>query len=251
MPILRNTADGRHILKGFVRAAHGFCTWQVSNEGIRVLNSGGIKIGDRLPHELFQQLIERGYAFTGKSGVVEVALTPASLEVAPHTFPSESITPEIDSDAEKLLERWLPRLADRSSDVRENASVALGKLTVRSPACRERLVILLLDFAVQEEYWHVILNGLLFKGEFATIPKLDAKWLDPFVEAYLELGAIPDAKQSGGWRELQELIEEGYLKPTNPIFRKVINAAKQALNGSDEDARKHIFTVIDWAEDNT
>jgi hypothetical protein len=196
-------------------------------------------------------LIERGHAFTGKSGVVEVALTPASLEDAPRAPSTKSTTTEIDSESVKLLERWLPRLTDRSSDVREKASVALGKLSVRSAACREKLVILLLDFAVQEEYWHVILNGLLFHGEFSTVPKIDTRWLDPFVEAYLELGAIPDGKQSGGWREIQELLEEGYLKPANPTFRKVVDAAKQALSGSDETSRAHIFAVIDWAEDNS
>ena len=111
--------------------------------------------------------------------------------------------------------------------------------------------MLLLDFAVEEEYWHVILNGLLFYGEFSSVPKIDAKWLGPFVDAYLEIGAVPGSKQSGGWRELEKLVHEGHLTPKDPSFRSVVDSAVQALNGADDNARPHIFSVIDWAEDNS
>jgi hypothetical protein len=52
------------------------------------------------------------------------------------------------------------------------------------------------------------------------------------------------------WRELERLIQEGHLTPRNPEFTRVIDSASQALGGADDDARAHIFSIVDWAEDN-
>jgi len=250
MPILRRRVDGGYILRGFVRAARGFCTWQLSSDGVRCLKEKEVRPGDRVRSELFQSLLDRGFAFTGKSGVMEADIAPEWLEDSARPTPEGPDLNEIDPESTKLLNRWLPRLADRAPEVREQAAIHLGKLAVHSPPCRERLVVVLLDFAVEEECWWVIGNGLFFSGEFGVLPKLDAKWLGPFVDAYLELGAVPDSKQSLAWRELETLVVERHLAPNTPLFSKVIGLARKSLNGAQDDARSHLFAIIDWAEDN-
>jgi hypothetical protein len=249
MPILRKRADGGYIIRGFVKAARGFCTWQVSKEGVRCLEDEGIAPGQRLPSDLFRRLVDRGFAFTGQSGIVEAAVTPEFLDESPSVPLGTTQASALDDKDEKLLARWLPRLTDHSSDVREQAAKHLATLAVRNPGYRGRLVPLLLDFAVEEAYWNVVLNGLFFSGNLPSIPKIDAGWIDAFVDAYLEIGAVPNSKQHGAWRELQKLVQEGHLKQQDKRFRQVVTTAAGVLNGASNDSRAHIFAILDWAED--
>ena len=249
MPILRKRTDGGHIIRGFVKAAKGFCTWQLSDAGMRYLRDEGLTVGQRIPSDVFRRLVDQNLAFTGQSGVVEATTSPDFLLDQEGDLSGASHTPKSADKDDLLLRRWLPRLTDRSADVRQKAAEHLGALAVRKPKYRGHLVPLLLDFAVEEEYWHVILNGLFFSADFPAIPKSDAKWLDPFVEAYLEIGVVPGAKQDGGWRELAELVEEEHLKPHHSKFNKVTDVARSVLNAANDDARLHIYAILDWAED--
>jgi hypothetical protein len=250
MPILRRRVDGGFIIRGFVREAHGFCTWQLSDQGIAFLTKNGFKPNDRLPSKSFQHLLDQRYAFTGRSGIIEASITPDTLE-DPSEAPRSAQEPaNIDENDAKAFARWLPRLTDRADDVREQAAVQLGKLAVRSPVLRERLVPLLLDFTVEEPRWHVLFNGLYFYGDFGSVPKSDPKWIDAFVDVYLEVGATRDHKQFGAWRELSRLLTEGHLPTTWLRIPEVLKVAQESLAGATDESRANILAITDWIEDN-
>jgi hypothetical protein len=250
MPILRRRVDGGFIVRGFVREAQGFCTWQVSDRGVAFLSEKGFKPDDRLPSASFQYLLDQGYAFTGKSGIIESTVTPETLDDPSEAPRGLADRPSPEEQEAKMFARWLPRLTDRADDVREKASINLGNLAARSPVLRERLVPLLLDFTVEEPRWYVLFNGLYFYGEFGSVPKADPKWIEAFVDVYLEVGSIPDSKQFGAWRELSRLITEGHVSPTSPMLREVSGTAKRSLAGATDSSRAHILATVDWIEDN-
>lgn len=249
MPILRRKIDGGLIIRGFVREAHGFCTWQVSAKGVDYLKKIGYRPDERLPNDAFQHLLEQKYAFTAKSGIIEASITPETINDPTQALPVLKQRANIAEDDAKVYARWLPRLTDRSDKVREQASINLGKLAVRSPVLREQLVPLLLDFTAEEQLWHVLFNGLYFYGEFGQVPKTDPKWIDSFVDVFLEIGIIPHHKQFGAWRELQRLITETGVPLTWPRFGEVLETAQRSLPGSTDSSRMHILALTDWIED--
>lgn len=69
MPTLRQRSDGRLFIRGYVRAAGGYCTWQVNLAGTEYIRDQQLKIGESIPVEVFSTLHQRGYLYTGQSGI--------------------------------------------------------------------------------------------------------------------------------------------------------------------------------------
>src|SRR5271156_6174137 len=67
MPTLKRAEDGHWFIRAFVFAAGHLGTWQVAEEGIEWLRRRGYKEGE-IPKELFNELCERNWAYTGGSG---------------------------------------------------------------------------------------------------------------------------------------------------------------------------------------
>jgi hypothetical protein len=251
MPILRRRVDGGYIIRGFVRGADGFCTWQVSEHGESYLKTRGIKPDGRLASDVFQYMIDKGWAFTGKSGIIEAQVTPETLAdplELPHPVPDKA---SIDEEDAKIFSRWLPRLTDRSTDVRTAAGIHLGQLAIRSITFRDRLVPLLLDFTAEEKAFYVLSNGLYSNGQFGLVVRIEPKWLEAFVDVFLDVGAPPDYKQFVVWRELAAMVVGGLLTANVPLLERIGSAARLALPAATDLARESLFAVVDWVEDHT
>ena len=67
MPKLKRAEDGHWFIRAWVFAAGHLGTWQVAEEGLDWLRRRGYKEGD-IPTELFSELCERNWAYTGGSG---------------------------------------------------------------------------------------------------------------------------------------------------------------------------------------
>jgi hypothetical protein len=67
MPKLKRAADGHWFIRAWVFAAGHLGTWQVAEEGLDWLHRRGYKEGD-IPTELFTELCDRNWAYTGGSG---------------------------------------------------------------------------------------------------------------------------------------------------------------------------------------
>ena len=69
MATLLQKRDGSWYIRG--RAAGGFCTWQVTSEGVRELQRRGCEPGDQLHPDLVRRLARKHLIYTGGSGIEE------------------------------------------------------------------------------------------------------------------------------------------------------------------------------------
>jgi hypothetical protein len=153
------------------------------------------------------------------------------------------------TDAEKIVARWLPRLEDPSSEVQEQAAQKLSELAASSKAYRDDLLPPLLALARSTDRWPVACNSIMYPT--AEIPKTDQRWLDAFVDLYVEL-ATRDAyvTSENAYGYLAELMTEEKLTSSHPAFETIVAMARRDVTKREGDERKHIFTILDWVEDN-
>ena len=158
----------------------------------------------------------------------------------------------VDSKGQSVIDRWLPRLADESSDVREQAAEKLAGLAAGSDEFRSIVLPRLFDIARSESNWVIVSNSILYETE--SIPKTDSSWLDAFVDLYIDCTDKPDdfsgVIEENAYRLLRELMEEAYLTPQHPRFDSVIEMARRDMERKKGDVRKELYGILDWYEDN-
>jgi hypothetical protein len=153
------------------------------------------------------------------------------------------------ADSDKIVTRWLPRLGDPSSEVQEQAAENLAELAAAKPAYRAQLLPPLLALARSTESWPVAADSIMYPLQ--EIPKTDGRWLDAFVDLYVDLAKKREyVTAEHAYQYLAELITEGHLPPSHPAFDSVVAMARRDVAKRKGDERKHIFAILDWVEDN-
>ena len=90
------------------------------------------------------------------------------------------------TDNERIMSRWLPRLHDSSPDVQEEAAQKLSQLAMGEPERQAGILLpLLFDLARKTKSWVIACNGIMNPTE--EIPKTDDRWFDEFVDLYIDL----------------------------------------------------------------
>jgi hypothetical protein len=106
MPTLKRAEDGHWFIRAFVFAAGHLGTWQVVEEGIEWLGRRGYKEGE-IPTELFNELCERNWAYTGGSGFGD----QAAVEFLPAKGAEKQLKIGITATADGwILEVLIPEL---------------------------------------------------------------------------------------------------------------------------------------------
>jgi hypothetical protein len=153
------------------------------------------------------------------------------------------------AEINKKINRWLPRLNDPSSDVREKAAEALSQLALKHKDLRDNLLPTLMRAAANEESWMVVCNGTLYY--LSDIPKKDPRWVTPFLTLYISL--IKEREyviRENASRYVWGLIEDGLLTKDHPDLEKVVSLARELLEkGGSGGERLSFFNIVDWYEE--
>lgn len=171
---------------------------------------------------------------------------------------SDSVQSFIDKAAiNKKITKWLPRLEDSSSGVREEAANILAKIAVSEPSLRDTLLPLLLKRCRQEDSWPVICNSILFN--IAPIPKKSPEWIEPFISTYVELARMQDVffgayvvrEHALGY--IWELIKARKIKREHPRIKDILEIVSDGLSRTEDepsgDERLYMMRIQDWHED--
>lgn len=152
----------------------------------------------------------------------------------------------------KKIVKWLPRLEDESSTVREEAGRILSLLALENPELRDSLIPVLIKKVASEDDWPVVCNGILF--HLSEIPSEDPAWVSSLVPLYLDLVKRPPdifgqfTVRDHAARYLWEMIESGLFKLDHPDMPKTISLARSMLEqGGGE--RLSFMKIIDWYEE--
>ena len=150
---------------------------------------------------------------------------------------------------QKLLSRWLPRLGDRSQDVRISAIENLSEIAVRNAELRSSIAPKLIHLAKKEEEWVVLSNGFLRNA--STIPEFDANWAEDFYEAYLVIAKKNIEIASGNaFERMLALLLRRTIDANNPLVISSNDLALSLLKGGgNEYIRDALFALTDWYED--
>jgi hypothetical protein len=139
MPKLKRAGDGHWYIRAWVFAAGHLGTWQVADEGVEYLRRRGYAEGE-LPTEVFSELCERNWAYTGGSGF-------GDEEIADF-LPSKSAEKQLKigiSETEQgwILEILIPELPAEVFNelLRKVKHSQLGKCSLRIDGERESLSI--------------------------------------------------------------------------------------------------------------
>lgn len=150
----------------------------------------------------------------------------------------------------KLMDRWIPRLDDKSDGVKEKAVTMLAEVALRDEASREEIIPKLLHIARTSNHWPLVANGVLFHT--SEIPKIDPRWVEPFFDAYIHIAAKNQTVSSkNSYLHIHELLECGAIRKDHPKLESVYETAQKRLKiDDDDDIREKLFAIIDWYEDN-
>lgn len=139
MPKLKRAEDGHWFIRAWVFAAGHLGTWQVAEEGLDWLRRRGYKEGD-IPTELFNELCERNWAYTGGSGFGD----QAAVEFLPAKGAEKQlkigITPTEDGWIAEVL---IPELPSEifAELLQKSKRSELGKCSLRLEGERDSLPI--------------------------------------------------------------------------------------------------------------
>jgi hypothetical protein len=168
------------------------------------------------------------------------------------SFEDEGFEDEEDEEAEttlspeddKVVSRWLPRLSDHSSEVREKAAENLAQVAIRNTKNRNSLVPLLLDHARTEEDFSVVCDSILYP--LSALPRRNRQWTDALLDVYVHLARKADyVTGSHAYGYIWELIEIGLVGKQDPKFPVIMQLAKHGENSSDSDIRAHSLTILE------
>jgi hypothetical protein len=160
----------------------------------------------------------------------------------------------------KKISRWLPRLDDASSaEVREDAAKILSSIAESEPELRDSLVPHLLNHCLKERSWPVICNGILYN--LSSIPKQDPRWLEGFLDSYMQLAKTSDDVVFFGdtvreiaVAEIWGFIEEGMIDSTHPKMKEIAAHIEDRLSSRGDKAatggeKRYLIKIQDWLED--
>lgn len=155
----------------------------------------------------------------------------------------------MNSSDSKLLNRWLPRLEDRSDEVKVNAVKNLAEIALRNADQRNFLSPRLLQVAHTSNSWAVLSNG--FFQHASAIAEFDPTWAEDFFEAYLAIARKNIEIASGeSFEKMLSLLERNAVDPSSPLAVSANKIALELLkSGSNEYIRDNLFALTDWYED--
>jgi hypothetical protein len=139
MPTLKRAEDGHWFIRAFVFAAGHLGTWQVAEEGLEWLHRRGYEEGE-IPTELFNELCERNWAYTGGSGFGD----QVSVEFLPAKGAEKQLKIGITATVDGwILEVLIPELpAEIFAELLQKGKRSeLGKCSLRMEGERESLPI--------------------------------------------------------------------------------------------------------------
>ena len=84
MPVLRQRQDGGYYIRGRIPGMGSFCTWQVTPDGVALLQQSGITDGDEFSGPLLRELCNLRLVYTNRGGV-DVAIPPQTETPLPHS----------------------------------------------------------------------------------------------------------------------------------------------------------------------
>lgn len=152
---------------------------------------------------------------------------------------------------QKLLSRWLPRLGDRSENVRISAIENLSELALRNAVLRSSVAPVLIELIKKEDEWAVVANGFLQHA--SAIAEFDANWAEDFYEAYLVIARKNlDIASGQAFERMLRLLVRRAIDATNPYVVASYDLALSLLKGGgNEYIRDALFSLTDWCEDQT
>ena len=139
MPKLNRAEDGHWFIRAWVFAAGHLGTWQVAEEGLDWLRRRGYKEGD-IPTELFNELCERNWAYTGGSGFGD----QAAVEFLPAKGAEKQLKIGITATEQGwIVEVLIPELPGEifAELLQKGKRSELGKCSLRMEGERESLPI--------------------------------------------------------------------------------------------------------------
>ena len=150
---------------------------------------------------------------------------------------------------QKQLSRWLPRLEDRSYSVRISAIENLSAVALRNAELRSSIAPKLVQLAKKEEEWAVLANGFLRHA--SGIPEFDANWAEDFYEAYLVIAKKNVEIASGqAFESMLALLVRRAIDASNPLVISSNDLALSLLKGGgSEYIRDALFALTDWYDD--
>ena len=174
--------------------------------------------------------------------------TSGDLRLQPEVTHKPSIeisSPRLDSS--KIVEKWMPRLTDRSIDLREEAVERLAAVAEADPNYRDILVSTLIDACRTEETQRIRYH--LFDA-LAEFPQGHPEWVDPMLDLYIEFGNkyCDNIMYHFVFRDLWRLIESGRVRPSHPRYGEVIELAKAASQYGESEARAVGVKILDISD---
>lgn len=151
-----------------------------------------------------------------------------------------------------IVNRWLPRLTDRSIDVQDRSIAQLGRAAVADPECREIVLPALMSLAeAPSEPWaNRIPSSVLSATE--DIPLDDPAWVSRFLEFYLRLAKGKRCVEEDALNLAAKVVERDCVDPISSLVQDIVSYAKARLSDDDDsDSRSSMYRIIDWYEDRT
>ena len=153
--------------------------------------------------------------------------------------------------SQAIVDRWLPRLSDKSVDVQEKSIERLSQAATDDLSCRHQVLQALMQIAeAPNDPWANRIPLDVLQGT-EGIPKKDKEWLIPFLEFYLRLAKAKPVMEEDAFNLIARLVQEGQLKPADQIIQGIVSFAQKRLaENDDSEARGAMFLIIDWYSDN-
>jgi hypothetical protein len=173
---------------------------------------------------------------------------------------SDSIQDDLNkATLNKKISKWLPRLTDDSSSVREEAAEVLSEIASSQSELRDSLVPLLLKHCMTETSWPVICNSILFN--LSSIPEREPQWLESFLDAYIELAKTSndfvfcgDTVRENALSYIWDLIEAKLVGIDHPKIGRISAVVESRLSRTGDKAatgreKLYLLKIQDWIED--
>lgn len=150
-----------------------------------------------------------------------------------------------------IVDRWLPRLSDKSVDVQEKSIERLAQAATDDPSCRRQVLMALMQVAeAPADPWANRIPLAVLQGT-ETIPKNDKEWLIPFLEFYLRLAKAKHVMEEDSLNLIAGLINDGLLRSSDQTIPMVVTFVQKRLaENDDSEARGAMFLINDWYTDN-
>jgi len=166
------------------------------------------------------------------------------LHVSYSALAQNPISPKSNPNNQVIFQRWLPRLNDRSIDLREEAVSRLAAIARSDSAYRDAIVSALIARCRAEETQRIQYRII---DDTAALPLAHDKWLDPFLDLYLEIGNshYDSIMYHFVFTRLWGLIQNGRVTAYHPRAHHVLELAKKAAQFGDGTVRAVGVKILD------